>query len=367
MKRALSLLCALALLIPPIHALEEAQANPVTIEYNQLQQLVAAGNPIVTLVNQAYETQALELQRLEREHRNLMDRDVPLSAIFAASVAMQTEIQGLKVILSARDADQNRTILQQTYLAQQRYLSHYLYQAQLEQLQLELSQIESQLRRFERQYELGVIALVQLEEVQRQAKGYESLLLPMENARNQNLAALADSLGLTTQIVLAGLPDVPLDQIPQRDLQADRQAYLLGAPEVYLRLVEVEDAQRALTMTNQSNTAANKYALQTAQEGHQQAQAAASRDFPMIYDALLREYQLYATSTTVTDAQTAYQRTLRQFELGLVSRQTAESAQSALQQAELSRTLQKISLCQSFLTYQYHLTDWSMTAVEHAG
>lgn len=351
MKRILTVLLAVLLLLPASFA-AAAEKESAVISFEQLGELVAASNPDMASLRQSYEAQRLALKEMEAKHRDLMDSSAPLESIAAVAAPLQKEISALEIVLAYEESELARALRQQVYLAQNQYLAYYVYEFSIEAAKLELESSRQALSRARAQYAAGYAAYAAVEAAEFAVKDWESALLTLEQRQSANLNALAATVGIAAEFSLAGLPELDLSGIPERKLEADLEAYRLGAPGVRRAALALEEAERALKASSNQGT---RYAVQAAKENLALAQALAEREFPQVYEVLLQSYNDYMDQSNLERAEKHYLSMQRQYELGLVSANQAAEAKQALETEKLERRKQALEVFTELLAYELNL------------
>ncbi len=353
MKKRLAFISLLLLLILPTRA--AGNLFPVTrVSFDELPDLVLGQSPDVLAVKNSYSKMELQLFHVQTSHEELMDSGALLGALSAAAAPLQHEMEGLKSNLRYKETDIARVARQQLYLAGRRYIAHYGLAAEAAAAQLVLDGAEQELARLQRRYTAGYCARRDVEAARETVRAFTDALRPLQKARDDNLTALADLLGIAGHVLPKGLPEFDFSAIPGRGTPADLAGYMEYAPGVQAKKLELEQAERAFYQYHTSQTAANRYAVQRAQEACKAARSAAERDFPAFYRQLSDAYDSYRTAPLLRAAEENYERCGRMFERGLISAGEYEKAGRELASAQLAQEQRAADLSVMLLTYEYY-------------
>jgi len=364
-KKALLFILPLALCaVSMVYAMPESNTRPAPVSYDQLSQLVIAGNPV-------YQKELQQIRKVEiaiDEMRSALDelnRDInvnlqPIIALLAQlnikwAVDVQTAIALRSGLVAAEDlsvklrSELDSKAAQLIYPAQKMYVAHYTLTPETEIALRDLEALEKDLTICRQKLSRGMVTSDAVQNAERSVANQKDAVKAARKKADDNLEALAKYLDLDG-VELMGLPAIDLARITGRDPAADQAAYRLSASAAE------ERAMKAAGDTyDKSGSSADRYAYTIASEDYEKAKNQAEKAFPKVYEALRDAYDDFIGSTMAVDAQKKYDNAQSQLDRGLIAPNTLLSVERALLNAKDRKEQQRIHLWMLMLEYEYDL------------
>ena len=360
MKRIISclLIFALCAAFAP-HALAKAEEEPAVVSFEQLQELVIAGNT----AHQSYlqEIRKLELtyDELESERRPLRQRLLQMPAetpteisdqLWDALTDMESIMEKIQETIDELKDAQGDVVTQITFPAEMMYIAHYILMLDVDILLREQEMLQRELANTRLKLSRGLASQGDLKNAEKNVDALNDMEKALRDAIEDNLDALARHLGLDGPIELDGLPEIDFDRITQRDSKADLAAYIEA-----VCATEEKAFQDARAEVRSNNTSVNRFARDNARRDYDNARKNAEADFPKVIDALLEAYDDYVESTLVSDAQEDYDKAALQHGQGLLSANMLLGLDIRLETAKARYEQQRIQLWILLMEYEFGL------------
>ena len=360
MKRAISCLLVLALFaVSMTFAPAKAEEETVTVGFEQLEELVIAGNA----AHQSYmqEIRKLELgyNELQKQRRLLTDSisalppgmpDEITSPLRSASSELRNHMRTIQEVMDELRDAQDGVVTQITYPAQMMYIAHYIISLDLEIVSREFELLERELTNSRLKFALGMASSRDVRALETNVDGLKDVVKALEDAIDDNLDTLGRYLGISAAIELEGMPEMDFDRITGRDAEADLAAYLeaVTAP-AEKALDDARDDVR------KNNNAVNRFARDIAQRDLETAIRDANTDFPKLLDAMLEAYEDFTESKLVTDMQEDHDKVVSQHRQGLISQNMLRGSELRLENTKARYEQQRIQLWLLLLEYEFSL------------
>jgi outer membrane protein TolC len=361
MKKTVSCLLALALLLTPLSFAADEQAEPAEepaitlVTYEDLTELLIGHSDVYKAKLRA--VHSIQLQVWEAMDQHKVAVALPLREGGSTAINLQGTIVTLNERLAEETAVLEEYALKNTFAAQKLYWAHYINAENLSVAQRALEATERDLPAQQRKRQLGLISQTALEAYEKTVKTAKDSVKTAQKAVDDNLKQLADYLGLEGEIALDGMPEIDLTRVTERDLESDRKAYRESAPAVVAAIKALDSASNA---AKSNNSYANSYAATAAREDLAAAKETAFAEFDDVYQTLLDSYEEYATSQVVPDAETALNKAKTQWGKGLISQNELAKVQRAYDDAVSNAETQRIRLWLALLEYEYNLIKWDL-------
>jgi len=349
-KRAVAgfLVIILAMSVVSAAAVDNTEKT-ITISFNDLAELVVAGNSDYRVYKQSMERLEIALRDMKDQHNKLLQNWTMVVDII---ITLQKGMATAEDILGELSDDLAKVEAKLEYAAQSMYLGHYLLSAELDIAQRKLSALEKDYIAAEKKLQRGLISKSALDDLDKSITNQRDIVKAAKKSIEDNLDALAKFLDIAAPVSLEGFPELDLSRITDRDLEADKAAYRLCAPDVAAKEKAMREAKRAY---NSSNTRADRHALDAATREHRKAMDDAVRDFPKVFQDLYDKYDDYISSTYLADARKELEKVEQRYARGLVSENLYNSVVRAVQEAEDRYKQEFIILWLRLLEYEIKL------------
>ena len=360
MKRIICCLLILVLCFAalPLALAADEEPQTVTINYDDLEELVIAGSA-------AYQKELQEIRKLEMNYRDLssqlrgINETIDMiesyspgasSSLWSSASTLRANMRTLEERINEMKEAMSERAVQHVHPAQKMYVSHYILEIDLGIALRDLETMERELTNCRLKLPRGLSTPRDVRNAEKNVDNQKDLLEAKQDAIDSNLEALAKYLGLAGPIEPAGMPEIDFSRITERDLDADLAAYIAAASSMAEKLYD--QAKKDFVS---SSTSANQYLREIAREDFEKAKKDAEADFPKAYEDLLKAYDSFMDSTLVADAQEEYDKAASQYSGGLITQNTLLNFEMMLASAQDRYEQQRIQLWLLLMDYEFSL------------